>query len=403
LPDLAVIMRKGPTALPRAIRHYVLGDVIGSGSFSTVCKAMSTQDHRTYACKVIGREQISGAGDWDRFQREVDAMTRIRHENLVALHDFDSDDHNFYLIMELLQGGELLEYMNKTGRIDEPTAALIFRQVVAGVRQCHMRGICHRDLKPANILFDVFPRVKVSDFGLCGYIQADRMMATFCGSPLYCAPECLSRVQYDGRMSDVWSLGVMLFAMVTGDNPWKYGNMSQMVSQIMSASFTIPDFVSAGCQELICAMLQVAPHSRIAVRDVINHRWIELADGASIKVPEPKLPPLGGHSLEQVAHMARAKSRTTNAGIYSPFEEDPPADDDEEAPMPLSGFRQPSLPRLCVRSESFEELPGTGDGNRRFANRNISLGGNRQRSATLLVSRKPGQDQRPDLLMTICE
>lgn len=353
---------------------------LGHGSFATVCKAFNKSNRRMYAIKVFPKSNLSTATQTERFQREVNSTAYLRHENIVALHDFFWDDANFYLVLDLCSGGELFDYIVKRDRLSERDAALVFKQIAGVIAYCHSQGVAHRDLKPENILIDKWPRIKVSDFGLCGYLREDELMHTFCGSTLYCAPECLSQVDYDGRASDVWSLGVILYSMVTGDNPWKGANMAQMVAQIKLGNYEVPDYVSNDCRDLISGMLRVTPSARLTISEVLDHVWLLQADMSKLRV-ESQLPPLHGFSMEEVAKMSNAKSSQSSHGIFSPFEE--PDKDEESGPMLLGKSRVPSLPRLCLRSDSLEKIAENRNP-RRMINTNLSLGGNRQRSAAML-------------------
>ncbi|OHT12566.1 AGC family protein kinase [Tritrichomonas foetus] len=333
--------------IPKSLRQYVFSDALGSGSFSTVCKVLNIKNQQTYACKVFPRSNLTDPGDQNRFQREINAMAFIRHENIIALHDFFWDENNFYLIMDLCAGGELYEYMVEHGKFDEPTAALIFRQFASAVAYCHSFGVCHRDLKPENILFDTFPRVKVSDFGLCGYLTNEIMMQTFCGSPCYCSPECLCRVKYDGRLADVWSLGVILFSMVTGENPWNINNTSIMLHQILKGAYKMPPNVSQSFQNLIENMLKVNPRERYTMEQVLRHPWIKLGDQSEYAGQEH--PPTNNNDdnilqpipLSIISQLSEKQSQLSDQGIFSPFEDE--TNGRNEIPSL-------SLPKLCLQN-----------------------------------------------------
>lgn len=190
------------------------------------------------------------------------------------------------MILDLCSGGELFDYIVKNEKLSEPTAALIFQQIAAAIAYCHSYGVAHRDLKPENVLIDKFPSVKVSDFGLCGYIDGKELMKTFCGSPCYCAPETLSRIQYDGRLSDVWSMGVILYAMVTGEHPWNISNTNAMIRQILRGAYTVPNFISPQCKDLINSMMKVDVKQRITMDKVLKHPWLANAAKAPILLKE---------------------------------------------------------------------------------------------------------------------
>ena len=334
--------------VPKSLKGYSFIQELGRGAFSVVCKVKSPSKGNVYACKVFPKANLTDQGDQERFQREINAMAFLQHENLVTLHDFFWDESNFYLIMDLCPGGELFDYIVDHDKLEEPIAALLFEQIASAIHYCHSLGVAHRDLKPENVLIDQFPRVKISDFGLCGYIQNQKLMKTFCGSPCYCSPECLCRVQYDGRLSDVWSLGVILYAMVTGEHPWNITNTSIMLRQILRGAYTIPSYVSKDCKDLITRMMQVNPRDRITMDDILKHKWLGLAKTAKVPKPPPttqpeqKLPPLAGLSLEEISQASAESSQRSEHGIISPFEED--------------DGNKSELPKLCIRSQSVQSL-----------------------------------------------
>ena len=408
---------------PKQIRQYTLSADLGHGAYSTVCKAFSKTARRNFAIKIFPKTNLREQGGSERFQREINSMACLRHENLVALYDFFWDDNNFYMVIDYCPGGELFDYIVKHDHLEEPVAALVFKQIVSAIHYCHSKGVAHRDLKPENVLIDRFPHIKVSDFGLCGFINTNEMMKTFCGSPAYCAPECLSKIQYDGRLSDVWSLGTILYAMVTGDNPWNCSNTSKMIQQILAGNYTVPDFLSEDCKSLITSMLVVNPSDRISVQQILDHPWLELASEAKIKMPpkardidnrNSQLPPLGNNvSMGDLHDLMIKTSNYGDSGFVSPFEKEPDEDENDDdddicsARLSLSRSRMPSLPTLCVRSASIENFNKSQSGNlsqtqqitpikdnalfqmKRSQPGNLSLSANRQRSAALLIPKKP--------------
>lgn len=386
--NFAVTLMTLNKPLPKGLKQYQFSEILGSGSFSVVCRAYNVKNKKTFACKVIPRNNLAHKSDLNRFQREINAMAFIRHENLIALHDFFWDDDNFYLIMDLCPGGELFDHMVKHGKFDEPTAALVFRQFAAAVAYCHSFGVAHRDLKPENILIDVFPRVKVSDFGLCGYLSDELMMQTFCGSPCYCSPECLCRVQYDGRLADVWSLGVILFSMVTSENPWNISNTSIMLHQILKGAYNVPPTVSKQCKDLIQNMLKVNPRDRYTMDKVLAHPWLKLGDESTYAAMEhpPKndesLEPINPIPLRIISQISEQQSQISDQGIFSPFEDDVIGEDD----LPIQ-----ALPSLCLQNKAFDAIDGNVNiAQRRFAPINAQGGvqASRQRSSAVLNAQR---------------
>jgi serine/threonine protein kinase len=346
-------------AHPRQIHQYTITSELGQGAFSLVCRAFNRQTRRSYAIKIFPKANLTSTGDSDRFQREINSCAFMRHENLVALHDFFWDDLNFYMVLDLCAGGELFDYIIKHSKLDEPLAALILKQMVFAVSYCHSLGVAHRDLKPENILIEKFPRIKISDFGLCGFISADRKMDTFCGSPTYCAPECLSKTTYQGELSDIWSLGVILYCMVTGNNPWTVSNVPVMMNQIFSADYPVPDFLSAECADLLSRMLRVTPEQRIALSDILSHPWIQKASLSPVQLPlaiftkkgAPAPPCLNGASIEDVSSLSKSSCQSTSQGVYSPFESKEEEEETDET------VKKPQcLPQLIVRADAIVDF-----------------------------------------------
>jgi serine/threonine protein kinase len=152
---------------------------------------------------------------------------------------------------------------------------VIFGQIASAIAYCHCHGIAHRDIKPENILITTFPNVKVADFGLCEAAVDGQLMTVFCGSPCYLAPECHCKIAYDGKKADIWSLGVLLFAMATGCFPWLVTNQRLMVRQILSGDYAFPDSISAECRSLVDGMLQVDPRCRMTMDQILSHPFLK--------------------------------------------------------------------------------------------------------------------------------
>jgi serine/threonine protein kinase len=307
---------------PAEIKMYRIGEELGSGSFAHVCKCTRISDNSSYAIKIFPKSNLTEPGSQDRFQREVTTTAYLNHENIVSLHDFFWDSHNFYMVTDLCAGGDLFTYIIEHHCIDEPTASIFFRQVAGAIAYCHSFSVAHRDLKPENILICKFPHIKVADFGICGFISPHKLMDTFYGSPCYCSPECLCHIHYDGKKSDIWSLGVLLFAMVTGELPWNTQNATLMSQQIVRGMYTIPYPISRECRDLISSMMKVDPRDRLTIEQVLNHPWLKtswpsvgqrITELVALALPDPA--PFGA-----IAEESEKSSTARENGICSPFE-----------------------------------------------------------------------------------
>lgn len=298
------------------VNGYTFHECLGTGAFSSVYRVVN-EEGTEFAMKVIPKENITHDGDPERLQRELDTMAFLKHPNIVSMHNFFSDEEKFYLVLDYCPGGDLADFLVSQPPLREQQVANVFRQIVTAIAFVHSHSVAHRDLKPQNILITKFPNVKVTDFGLCGYID-DEKMKTFCGSPCYTAPECLSRVQYDGALSDVWSLGVILYVLVTGHHPWNVTNIPKMIKQITSAQFTVPSSVSPACDDLIKSMLKVRPTDRLTCEKILAHPWMKLAP--SRRETPNKLPPLLRNSLLSFTQTINRDAIKKDHGVVSPFE-----------------------------------------------------------------------------------
>lgn len=296
-------------------RHeYLLLEIVGEGSFGKVFKAQNTANNTYSAIKVIKKSAVTNFRDAAQLQKEVDATAILRHRNIVSLLDFFEDYQFYYIVLEYCQGGTLMDYLNK-GKIKEETASIIFSQIVVALDYCHRHGVAHRDLKPENIMFTTFPNLKVSDFGLCGCIKEDKKMRTFCGSPCYAAPECLLMQEYDGKLCDVWSLGVILFEMLTGERPWCHHNVPKMIQQITNGEYRIPNFVSSQASFLIKQMMIVRPRQRIKISAILEHPWVK-PPGTTKNLAAGKSFNMSMYNFQQQAHPGEQRNEIHNPLPY---------------------------------------------------------------------------------------
>lgn len=177
------------------------------------------------------------------------------------------------LVMEFAAGGELYDYLSERKVLTEDEARRVFRQVATAVYYCHKHKICHRDLKLENILLDEHGNAKIADFGLSNVFDDQRLLATFCGSPLYASPEIVKGTPYQGPEVDCWSLGVLLYTLVYGAMPFDGSNFKRLVKQISQGDYYEPKKPSAA-SPLIREMLTVCPQRRANIEQICNHWWV---------------------------------------------------------------------------------------------------------------------------------
>ena len=177
--------------------------------------------------------------------------------------------------MEYVSGGELFDFIVKNQRVKEPLACKFFHQIIAGVEYLHKLNIVHRDLKPENLLIDHNQNIKIVDFGLSNTYKTGETLKTACGSPCYAAPEMIAGQRYHGSQVDIWSCGVILFALICGYLPFEDPNTANLYKKILNGDYTIPKSPSDEAKDLIRNILQTKPEIRYRVQDIRKHAWYQ--------------------------------------------------------------------------------------------------------------------------------
>lgn len=276
--------------VPIIFGKYKIIKIIGTGAFSIVALVTTLSNSQLYACKICSRKSLNENNLFYRFEREVRTLQTLNHPNIVRLYDVVYEDNLIYLIMEYCQHGELFQFIIDQQRVPEFLARNIFKQLLDAIAYIHSKSVAHRDIKPENILLDAENNAKIADFGLCHPIT-NKLLETPCGSPFYAPPEVIANEQYDGKASDVWSLGVVLFTMVTGSLPWRQANQTQLYLQIQNADFVIPGFVTPNCRDIIQRCMSHNPSERPMPMDLIMHPWFEEQNEmAQLFGSKPRLP-----------------------------------------------------------------------------------------------------------------
>jgi serine/threonine protein kinase len=259
--------------VPVLFSSYEILRVIGTGSFSTVCLVVDRSTDREYACKIVSRRCLAGGGAFARFEQEVRLLPSLVHPNIVRFEQVLYHPELIFVLMEHCPNGDLFTYIVENGVLPEHEARELFAQILSAVHFLHSKGIVHRDLKPENVLLDEFRHAKLGDFGFCHMVGAQTLLKTRCGSPFYAPPEIIARQPYDGRIADVWSLGIMLFTMVTGSLPWSTSNQVALFKEIAEGCIDIPSTVSPRLREMLIGMLQRNPAERTTTAQLLGSAW----------------------------------------------------------------------------------------------------------------------------------
>lgn len=311
--------------VPVMFGKYKIIKIIGTGAFSVVALVTNISSNQLFACKICSRKSLTENNLFDRFEREVRTMQTLNHPNIVRLYDVVYEDNLIYLIMEYCQHGELFQFIIDQQKVPEYLAKNIFKQLLDAIAYIHSKSVAHRDIKPENILLDEDNNAKIADFGLCHPIT-NKLLETPCGSPFYAPPEVIANEQYDGKASDVWSLGVVLFTMVTGSLPWRQANQTQLYLQIQNADFVIPGFVTPNCRDVIQRCMSHNPSDRPQPMELMMHPWFEEQSefaqffGSRQRIPPPSNDPfnLAPQPRRNPIIIRPKQSLSAQAGNYKP-------------------------------------------------------------------------------------
>ena len=257
--------------------HYDLQKVIGHGHFGTVREAVKKTDPSVkVAVKSIPKEKI--VRDIDAFRRELDLLHILDHPNIIKFFETYEDDHTVHIVTEKCSGGDLFDYVIREGQCSEAITARVMRKALSAVSYMHKVKVCHRDIKPENFLFETREKdseVKIIDFGLASKFGTEATMHTIVGTPYYVAPEVLQG-RYDA-MCDIWSLGVMMYVLLSGFPPFQGEYQAEVFDKILKCEYTFdyPEFdeVSAEAKDLISKMLTVTPALRPSPNELLEHAW----------------------------------------------------------------------------------------------------------------------------------
>ncbi|KAL4772634.1 hypothetical protein BDW60DRAFT_222249 [Aspergillus nidulans var. acristatus] len=270
--QLGRTLGSGATGRVRLAKHAVTGQTAAVKIVSKKCAAISQSDSIAAMDKSAGT--FVGAGGRQMpsgIEREVVIMKLIEHPNVISLYDVWENRGELYLVLEYVEGGELFDYVSNHGPLPEEEAVRLFRQIIAGLGYCHRFNICHRDLKPENILLDGEHNIKLADFGMAALQPAGHWLNTSCGSPHYAAPEIIYGRKYRGDRADLWSCGIILYALLTGFLPFDGGDLHATLQLVRKGDYMIPPHVSAEAADLIQRILQKKPDDRISMKDIWEH------------------------------------------------------------------------------------------------------------------------------------
>jgi len=258
---------------------YSVGKTLGEGAFSVVKEVTNRESRKAFAVKVVTKAKLTRE-DEIALQDEIAILKNCNHPNIICLYDSFDESQYYYLVTELMLGGELFDRIVTKTFYNEKEARDVCKILFGALAYCHQRDVAHRDLKPENLLLvsrDDDKNIKIADFGFAKKVSSEKCLLTQCGTPGYVAPEILHGVPY-GTKADMWSLGVITYILLGGYPPFIEQNQRELFKKIKRGQYEFHveywGSISKEAKDLIAAMLNTEPDRRISANDALRNPWI---------------------------------------------------------------------------------------------------------------------------------
>ena len=264
--------KKYPTT---KMKFYKYGRLLGKGAFGKVNLSLHILTGRLVAIKSINKEKIVSERQRQKIKTETSIMKILsKSNNIVKIFETYETKKHICIVMEYICAGDLLNYIKKRSKLQEPVAKFIFKQIILALKYIHQNNIVHRDIKLDNILIDLDNNIKICDFGVSRIVNKNDIMLEQCGTPAYIAPEILLNKGYEGFAVDVWSCGVVLYAMLSGNVPFKGADLKELNNIIISGKYQPIEDISKEASHLLRNLLEIEPSKRITIENILNHPWL---------------------------------------------------------------------------------------------------------------------------------
>ncbi|KAL4894033.1 hypothetical protein BDV59DRAFT_20283 [Aspergillus ambiguus] len=285
LHPASAMQSKRRTTITTPSGQWALGKTLGAGSMGKVKVGKNIETGEQVAVKIVPRqstEEHRSSRDAERADRSKEIRTAreaaivslVNHPYICGMRDVVRTNYHWYMLFELVNGGQMLDYIISHGKLKEKQARKFARQIASALDYCHRNSIVHRDLKIENILISKTGDIKIIDFGLSNLFSPRSLLKTFCGSLYFAAPELLQARQYTGPEVDVWSFGIVLYVLVCGKVPFDDQSMPKLHAKIKQGAFEFPQGLTAECRSIISRMLVTDPKQRASLAEIINHPWM---------------------------------------------------------------------------------------------------------------------------------
>ena len=255
------------------IGNYLIKKTLGQGTFGKVKLGIYLPSQEKVAIKILEKDRIIERDDEIRVKREFDMLAQFNHPNVILVAEIFESPDSYFSVMEYCEGGELFNFIVKNRRLNEEEAAFFYYQLINGLEYIHSLGIVHRDLKPENLLLTKDHLLKIIDFGLSNYFRKGQkeLLVTPCGSPCYASPEMVAGHKYNGFKIDIWSTGIILYAMLCGYLPFEDKDNDILFEKILECKLEFPRYITNLSKDLIQRILVTDPNKRITIPEIKKH------------------------------------------------------------------------------------------------------------------------------------
>lgn len=260
---------------PKVFQQYRIVKTINHGSFSTVVLVEHIRTGQQFACKIVSRQILQEQNNIIHFEQEIRIHQSLKHENICQLYEIVYEEDFIFLIMEYCANGELFEHVAQSPRLSRPNIRKYFAQLCAAINYLHSRNVAHRDLKLENIYLTEEMNIRLGDFGFSHSTDNSSLLKTSCGSVFYASPELIRGDQYDGKKSDIWSMGICLYILATSDIPWTEKSQAKVYSQIERAEYNIPRYVDPEVSSIIQRCLNIEPEKRPTAAELMATPYVD--------------------------------------------------------------------------------------------------------------------------------
>ena len=261
------------------LNFYKYGRILGKGAFGKVNLALHIASGKLVAIKSFDKKKLSKENSLKKIKNEIEVLKKLKDTIFCTrIYDTFQTETHILIVMEFICG-DLLNFIRKREKLDEKTAKIIFKQIILGLKYMHKNNIVHRDIKLDNLLLDLSNTIKICDFGVSKILfSQNEQMQDHCGTPAYIAPEVFKNLGYHGYGCDIWSLGVTLYFMLGGEQPFKGQSVEELKKNVCSKNYKKIDFISIEAEDLLDKMLTVDPDERITLDEIMKHIWIKDVD-----------------------------------------------------------------------------------------------------------------------------